>query len=104
MTDAVCSTCFSRSGSRSIRAARTLCTVAGTADLFGGLAQAVRTPAPHQSACFLQRLDDLLDEEWIAARALANQLASKAAATDRCRAGRRRAPAIASGPSGSSGS
>ena len=30
ITDAVCSTCFSRSGNRSMRAASTACTLAGT--------------------------------------------------------------------------
>ena len=75
ITDAVWSSRFSRSGRRSIRAARTLCTVAGTADLFRGLDQAIRTPGSRDNARLDQRLDDLLDEEGIAARALLDELA-----------------------------
>ena len=45
------------------------------ADLFRGRAQAVRTPGSHESARLDQRLDDLLDEEGIAARALLDELA-----------------------------
>src|SRR5262245_52808407 len=45
----------------------------GDADLFCRLAKAVCTSRSHQGCSLDQRLDNLLDEEWIAARALPNQ-------------------------------
>ncbi len=47
----------------------------GQADLFRGRDQAIRTPGSRDNTCLDQRLDDLLDEEGIAARALLDELA-----------------------------
>ena len=68
ITAAVWSTCFSRSGSRSMRAASTACTVAGTSSSSTGVDQPVAPAAPLQAPGLDQRLHHLLDEEGIARR------------------------------------
>src|SRR5262249_21747557 len=57
VTDAVCSTCFSRSGSRSIRAAKTLCTLARTPRPSRGFSSRYAPPGAHEGSRFLQPLD-----------------------------------------------
>src|SRR6266542_3671403 len=47
----------------------------GQANLFCRRDQAIRTPGSRDNARLDQRLDDLLDEEWIAARSLLDELA-----------------------------
>ncbi len=70
MTAAVCSRRFSSPGSRSMRAARTACTVAGTWMLGSSLAQAIGPRVTDQHLRLDQRPDAFLQEEGVALGAL----------------------------------
>src|SRR5215471_5504020 len=69
MTAAVWRRRFSSDGKRSIRAARTACTVAGTWMLSRGLARREAPRSPIQLPGLDQAPNALLQEKWIALRA-----------------------------------
>ena len=70
MTAAVCRSCFSSGGSRSMRAASTACTVAGTCMVSKRLRQAIGPRLPDQHPRFHQGAHALLQKEGIPLRAL----------------------------------
>ena len=74
ITAAACSTDLSRGASRSIRAARTACTLAGMAASATGAASRVGAALAFEAPGLDQRLHELLDEERVALGALADQL------------------------------
>ena len=74
ITAAACSTAFSRCASRSIRAARTACTLAGTAASLDRSHEPVGAALALEASRLDQRLHELLDEERVARGPLADQL------------------------------
>ena len=74
ITAAACSTAFSRWASRSIRAASTACTLAGTAASATGADEPVGAALALEAPGLDQRLHELLDEERVALGPLADQL------------------------------
>ena len=70
MTAAVCRSCFSSGGSRSMRAASTACTVAGTWMLWERLCQAIGPRLADQHLRLHQGPHALLQKEGVALGAL----------------------------------
>ena len=96
MTAAVCSRCFSSGGKRSIRAARTACTVAGTG-MAAGPPPGNRPLGRPQDPGLHQRPHALLQEEGIALRALDQELRQGRQAGVVPQERRRKASALAGG-------
>ena len=102
MTAAVCSRRFSSGGSRSMRAASTACTVAGTWMVWQGLRQAIGARLADQHPGLHQGAHALLQEEGIALRARDQQLRERRQAGVVPQQGLRAMSSALAGGSGSS--